>query len=156
VWLLVWVVLLQGAAGAVRWAAGIPVASLTIQLIGTTMIWWWTAYLLLGGRVGWRELLPAGLATGALLVLLSRLSHIFMPVFARANLEQFGSLGIVFTLASWLVMFGGVLIVATVLGRFVNALLTRGDAGGDAGGDAEGDAEGAGQGPTRSRLIQDG
>jgi membrane protein len=146
IWLVVWIVLIQGAAGAIRWAAGIPGASLTIQLIGTTMIWWWTAYLLLGGRVGWRELLPGGLATGALLVLLSRLSHLFMPVFARANLEQFGPLGIVFALASWLVMFGGVLIVATVLGRFVNDLVTRGD------------AEDTGDRPTRStrRLIQDG
>jgi membrane protein len=144
IWLIVWILLLQGVAGAVRWSSGAPVASLTLQLVTTTVIWWWTAYLLLGGRVGWRELMPGGIATGVLLVLLSRLSHYFMPVFARANLEQFGPLGIVFALASWLVMFGGVLIVAAVLGRFVNSLLTR-SAG-----------EGAGERPTRPRLIQEG
>ena len=149
IWLIVWILLLQGVAGAVRWSAGAPLASLTLQLVATTVIWWWTAYLLLGGRVGWRELLPGGFATGALLVLLSRASHLFMPVFARANLEQFGPLGIVFALASWLVMFGGVLIVATVLGRFVSRLLARG-----------GPEETAGVGdlPARPgrRIIQDG
>jgi membrane protein len=146
IWLVVWFLLLEGVAGAVRWSSGIPLASLTLQLVTTTMIWWWTAYLLLGGRLSWRELLPGGFATGALLVLLSRASHLFMPVFTRANLEQFGPLGIVFSLASWLVMFGGVLIVATVLGRFVNSLLARSD------------RHGADERPSRSggRLIQDG
>jgi membrane protein len=123
VWLLVWILMLQTTATLVRRTDGIPFSGLTIQMVGTTLIWWWTAHLLLGGRVSWLRLLPGGVATGALLVVLSHLSHVFMPTFVRANLEQFGSLGIVFAVASWLVTFGGVLIVATVLGRFVDGLL---------------------------------
>jgi membrane protein len=119
VWLVVWLLMLQATAALSRWTSGMPLAGLTIQLVGTTLIWWWTAHLLLGGRVSWTRLLPGGVATGAFLVTLSRLSHVFMPAFVEANLEQFGPLGIVFAVASWLVMFGGVLIVATVLGRFV-------------------------------------
>jgi membrane protein len=124
VWLVVWLMTLQTTAGVIRWTADIPFTSLALQVLGTTMIWWWTAHLLLGGRVGWWRLLPGGVATGALLVLLSRLSHLFMPAYTRANLEQFGSLGIVFAVASWLVMFGGVLIVATVVGRFAGTVLS--------------------------------
>jgi membrane protein len=124
VWLVVWILMLQATAGLIRWTAEIPFTSLTLQVVGTSLIWWWTAHLLLGGRVSWRQLLPGGIATGALLVLLSRLSHVFMPPFTRANLDQFGSLGIVFAIASWLVMVGGVLIVATVLGRFVSDVLS--------------------------------
>ena len=74
--------------------------------------------------MGWWQLLPGGVASSVLLVLLSRLSHVFMPAYTRANLEQFGSLGVVFAVASWLVMFGGVLIVATVLGRFAGDVLS--------------------------------
>ena len=128
VWLVVWLLMLQTTAALIRWTSGIPFTSLTIQLIGTSLIWWWSAHLLLTGRVSWSRLLPGGIATGVLLVLLSRLSHVFMPAFVRANREQFGTLGIVFAVASWLVTFGGVVIVATVLGRFANGLLIRAEA----------------------------
>jgi len=127
-WLLVWLVMLQATAAVSSWTDEVPLTGLTIQLLGTTLIWWWTAHLLLGARVSWLRLLPGGIATGVLLVVLSRLSHAFMPTFVQANLEQFGPLGIVFAVASWLVTFGGVLIVATVLGRFVVDLVTQEDA----------------------------
>jgi membrane protein len=124
-WLVVWIFMLQATAGLIRWSAGIPLASLTIQLVGTTLIWWWTGHLLLSGRVPWSQLLLGGVVTGVMLVTLSELSHVFMPPYTRANLEQFGPLGIVFAVASWLVVFGGVLITATVLGRLAGGLLGR-------------------------------
>jgi membrane protein len=124
VWLIGWILMLQATAGLIRFTADIPLTGPTIQLVCTSLVWWWTAHLLLGGRVTWRQLLAGGVVTGSLLVLLNQLSLVFMPAFARANLEQFGPLGIVFAVASWLVVFGGVLIVSTVLGRFVSALLT--------------------------------
>lgn len=125
VWLVGWVMLLQVTTALIRWSAPVPVTGLLIQLLSTSLIWWWTAHFLLGGRVSWWHLLPGAVATGSMLVVLSRLSHLFMPAYTRANREQFGSLGIVFAVASWLVMFGGVLIVATVAGRFVTRLLDR-------------------------------
>lgn len=48
-----------------------------------------------------------------------QVSALFLPRYAGANLEQFGPLGLVFSVASWLVLFGGVLVVATVLGRLL-------------------------------------
>jgi membrane protein len=128
VWLPVWILMLQASAALIRWTASLPFSGLAIQLVGTPLVWWWSAHLLLGGRVSWPQLLPGAVITGGLLVLLSRVSRILMPAFVRANLEQFGSLGIVFAVASWLVTFGGVLIVATVVGRFVNGLVNPVDA----------------------------
>lgn len=119
-WLLGWVAMLQVTALLLRSMTGVPLSGLfriTVQLVANTLLWWWSARLLLGGRVSWRSLLPGALLTGLFVVALGQLSALFMPRYAGANLEQFGPLGLVFSIASWLVLFGGVLVVATVLGR---------------------------------------
>jgi membrane protein len=123
VWLLGWVVMLQITALLVRSVTGVPLTGLlrvAIQLALSTLLWWWSARLLLGGRVSWRNLLPGALLTGLSVLALGQLSALFMPRYAGANLEQFGPLGLVFSIASWLVVLGGVLVVATVLGRLLS------------------------------------
>ena len=123
IWLLGWVLILQVLALLLRSVAGVPLTGLvkvTIQLAANTVLWWWTPHLLLGGAVTWRRLLPGAVLTGALVVVLSQLSALFMPRFAHANLAQFGPLGVVFSIASWLVLFGGVLVVASVGGRLLS------------------------------------
>jgi len=120
VWLIGWLLMLQVTALLMRSVSGIPLTGLvrtTIQFAANTVVWWWTSRLLLGGRVSWQRLLPGALLSGLLIVGLTRASSLFMPRFARANLEQFGPLGVVFSIGSWLVVFGGVLVVAAVVGR---------------------------------------
>jgi len=122
-WLVGWVAVLQATALLLRSLAGTPVTGvlrLMLQLLVHTLLWWWTSRLLLGGRVSWRRLLPGAVLTSLLVVALSGLSAVFMPPFTRANLEQYGPLGVVFSVGSWLVMLGGVLVVATVVGRLVS------------------------------------
>ena len=135
-WLLGWVAMLQITTLLVRSMTGVPLSGLfrtALQLLANTLLWWWSARLLLGGRVSWRDLLPGALLTGVLVVALGQLSSLFMPRFARTNLEQFGPLGVVFAVASWLVLFGGVLVVSTVLGRQLGAAVSaaRSSAGDD-------------------------
>lgn len=128
-WLLGWVAMLQITALLVRSMTGVPLSGLfriALQLLANTLLWWWSARLLLGGRVSWRNLLPGALLTGVLVVALGQLSSLFMPRFASTNLEQFGPLGVVFSVASWLVLFGGVLVVATVLGRQLGPAVSAG------------------------------
>jgi membrane protein len=141
VWILGWLAVLQATALLLRSLAAVPNSGLlrtTVQLVTNTLLWWWTSRLLLGGRVSWRRLLPGAALTAVLLVTLTRLSSVFMPPFTRSNLEQFGPLGVVFAVGSWLVLFGGVLVVATVVGRQVSLwwLPAVGDAGGGVGEDA--------------------
>jgi membrane protein len=122
-WLLGWLAVLQITGLLVRTVTGVPLTGLlrvAIELAAYTLLWWWTAHLLLGGRIAWRRLLPGAVLTGVLIVVLAQLSTLFMPRFAQANLEQFGPLGLVFSIASWLVMFGGLLVVATVVGRLLS------------------------------------
>jgi membrane protein len=122
-WLVGWVAVLQATAILLRSLAGSPVTGvlrLAFQLVVYTLLWWWTSRLLLGGRVSWRRLLPGAVVTSALVVVLSRLSTVFMPAFTRANLEQYGPIGVVFSVGSWLVVLGGVLVVATVVGRLLS------------------------------------
>ena len=120
VWIAGWVVTLQILAIALRALSDAPltrVVHLSLQLGFNVLLWWWTAHLLLGGRVRWRALLPGAVVSAVLVVLLSLASRVFMPRYARVNLEQFGPLGVVFAIASWLVLFGGVLVLAAVVGR---------------------------------------
>jgi membrane protein len=121
-WIVVWVTLLQLMALLLKALAGVVpagVVPLALQVLVNTLIWWWTAHLLLGGRVPWRDLLPGALLVSVLLVLLSTLSRLFMPRYAALNLDQYGPLGVLFAVASWLVVFGGVLVVGTVVGHML-------------------------------------
>lgn len=120
VWIAGWVVTLQILAIALRAfsdAPLTPVVHLVLQMCFNLLLWWWTAFLLLGGRVNWLALLPGAAVSAVLVVLLGTLSNVFMPRYARMNLEQFGPLGLVFAIATWLVVFGGVLVLAAVVGR---------------------------------------
>ena len=119
-WIVSWVVMLQILALVLRTLADAPlgrVLHLSLQLCFNVLLWWWTSHLLLGGRVSWRALLPLAALSAVLVITLGAASNVFMPRYARANLEQFGPLGVVFAIATWLVVFGGVLVLAAVVGR---------------------------------------
>jgi membrane protein len=122
-WILGWLLMLQVTALLLRSMTGLPATGLlrsVVQLAANTLLWWWTSRLLLGARVPWRNLLPGAVLTAALMLALTSLSGLFMPAFTRSNLEQFGPLGVVFAVGSWLVVFGGVLTLATVVGRLLS------------------------------------
>lgn len=87
------------------------------QVAAGTALWWWTPYVLLQGREPWRNLLPGALLTSLALAALTTLSGVLMPPYVAANVSQFGALGLVFAASTWLLVFGGILVVACVLGR---------------------------------------
>jgi membrane protein len=124
-WIIGWLLMLQVTALLLKSLSGIPLSGplrTLVQLTTNTLLWWWTSRLLLGPSVSWRRLLPGAALTGLSVVVLTRLSSVFMPPFTRNNLDQFGPLGVVFAVGSWLVLFGGVLVVATVVGRQLSLL----------------------------------
>lgn len=119
VWLVVWLVallfqgLVQTAFGTGR-AAGFAVA-----VVSGTLLWWWTQHLLLGGRVSWLPLLPGAVLAGVGEQLLTTGSRIYMPLAVARSMDQFGSLGSVFVLLSWLIMFFIVVTLAIAVGYVV-------------------------------------
>ncbi|WP_328302615.1 YihY/virulence factor BrkB family protein [Streptomyces sp. NBC_00435] len=118
-WLLVWLVallfqgLVQTAFGAGR-ATGF-----TLVVVSGTLLWWWTQHLLLGARIPWLPLLPGAVLAGVGEQLLTVGSRVYMPLAVERSMQQFGSLGSVFVLLSWLIGFFIVITLAIAVGYVV-------------------------------------
>lgn len=117
VWLLAWVAALvfQGLLRS-GFGAG-PVLGVPLQLVGACLMWWWTQYLLLAGRVGWRPLLPGALLTGSGVVVFSVVSGLWLPRSLRLSVERYGPLGSVFTMLTWLILFFATVVVGIAVGH---------------------------------------
>ncbi|MFF3113869.1 YhjD/YihY/BrkB family envelope integrity protein [Kitasatospora sp. NPDC057904] len=117
VWLLVWLaalvfqVALWDGFGAGRWL-GLP-----LTFLASTALWWWTQYLLLGGRVRWPPLLPGALLCGVAVVGLRVAGHVYLPRAMAHSVARFGTYGVVFTGLSWLIASFTAYTLALALGR---------------------------------------
>ena len=123
-WLLGWLVALQ-AITLVAWIGDrVDVVLLDpgwvlLRMLVAAAVWWWTLHTLLDGRVAWRHLVVPASLSGGLVVAYASGSSVVMPAYASSSAAQFGVLGLVLTVATWLVGFGGVLVVAAVVGRVI-------------------------------------
>lgn len=129
-WLLGWLVLLQVLA-LVGWArsrvdaevdhvsarALLGSVGIGVQVAVAAVLWWWTLHVLLSGRVRWAALVLPALLTGTSVVLYSAGSSLVMPRYAASSAAQYGTVGLVLAVATWLVGFAGVLVVAGIVGR---------------------------------------
>jgi membrane protein len=96
-----------------------PWRTLLLLLLGTPLVFgwsWWTQHFLLRRVVGWRLLLPGALAMTVGLVALRAAAGVFASAAITDNYRQYGPLGIVFMLLSWLVAFSVVMLGGPVLG----------------------------------------
>jgi membrane protein len=87
-----------------------------VAAIGALALWWWTPYVLLLGRVRLRSLLPCGLLTATATLVLGRVSAAILPRTIRTNERQFGTIGAVFAIQSWLVVICCAIVAAAVAG----------------------------------------
>ena len=121
-WLLGWLIGLQMVALLLQSfrSVGIPRPMLlALQVVLVTALWWWTMHVLLLGRRHLLVLLPGAVLTGVALVVYSWASGAVMPRVASGEAAQFGTLGLVLAVATWLVGFAGILVVSAVLGRVI-------------------------------------
>ncbi|MGW4055722.1 YhjD/YihY/BrkB family envelope integrity protein [Streptomyces sp. NPDC004779] len=153
VWLLalVVVVLLQAPIrdgfGAGAWL-GVPLFFLV-----ATGVWLWTQHLLLANRVPWLPLLPGALLGATTSTALGITARFYMPAALNRALAEYGALGLVLTLLSWLIVVCAALTFAFTIGAVLAHEPTlsrrlgtdrirpagpRPDAGGDTGGDTGG------------------
>jgi membrane protein len=95
-------------------------ARLGVQMLLLSLLWLVTSWVLLFGRVGWRRLALGALLTGCLGVLYNRASGEFMPAYVDANAEQFGTLGIILAVSTWLIGFAGIMVASALVGRVVS------------------------------------
>jgi len=117
VWLLGWVAALLFQAplrlgfGAGTWLG------VVLQLVSSVLLWWWTQHLLLGARIGWLPLLPGAVLAGVGMVTFVHVTGVFMPATLERSHAQFGSLGYVFTVLSWLIAGCCVMVAGIALGQ---------------------------------------
>jgi len=121
---LSWVVAWLGCLGLVNAVVnlvtdpGDPLRPL-LQMLGASAVWWGSSWMLLSGRArGWL-LLPGAVLTGLVQVLYSRGSAWLMPAYVESNAEQFGMLGVILALSTWLIGFGGIIVGGALLGRLI-------------------------------------
>jgi membrane protein len=82
-------------------------------------MWWWTPFLLLGGRVRARALIPAAVLITAAQLTAGLVSSSIVPRTIRSNESSYGPIGAVFAFQSWLVIIMGLLVVGTTLGATI-------------------------------------
>ncbi len=119
---LLWLGFLIGwsvAAGSVGpWlrTSGGPVVLGLVGFIVLTLFWWFTMWLLLGGRIRWLELLPSAIATAICWI---GMEVVFSFIFSNdviSDDKKYGSIGVVFALMSYLIAIGVVIILGAVFG----------------------------------------
>jgi membrane protein len=102
-----------------RLVRGMPAGTFLEDLVAFAAAWaLWTgaAWTLLGGRVRLRLLAAGGLLTAVGFSVLRRLSAFYLPALVASNQQQYGLLGVAFTLYSWLSACAFIIVVATVVG----------------------------------------
>jgi membrane protein len=76
----------------------------------------WTMHFLLGGRVPWRKLVPAAVATGICFAGLGVFSSFYFSSTMISDSQTYGAIGAVFTLVTWLIAIGAVINLGAVAG----------------------------------------
>jgi membrane protein len=102
-----------------RLVRGVPAGTLLEDLVtfaGGWALWTGSGWILLGGRVRLRLLAAGGLLTTVGFTVLRRLSAFYLPILVASNQQQYGLLGVAFTLYSWLSACAFIIVVATVVG----------------------------------------
>jgi len=79
---------------------------------------WAGVRLLTGGRLGWRAACPTALFTTIGLTGLGLVSRLVFSASIVSNERTYGSIGVVFTILSWLIGFGVVLIGGAIVGTW--------------------------------------
>ena len=118
---LIWLVLTvawlyaEGSIGPWVRAAG-PTVFAIVGLVAFTCFWWFTTWLLLAGRIPWRRLLPSAIATGVFYLGMDAVFAVTFSGMITSNDQKYGPIGIVFSLMSYLIAIGVVVILGAVTG----------------------------------------
>lgn len=116
-WLLGWLATVLLQAPLRHGFGGGTWLGVLLSLATSVLLWWWTQHLLLAARIGWLPLLPGAVLTGVGMVVFVYASGLFMPATMKRSIAQFGSLGYVFTLLSWLIACSCVAVAGVALGQ---------------------------------------
>jgi membrane protein len=86
------------------------------SLVGSTAFWWFSMWLLLAGRLTWRQLFPSALATGICWLGMEIVFLLIMSNMITSNYLKYGPIGLVFALMAFLIAIGVVIILGAIVG----------------------------------------
>jgi membrane protein len=98
--------------------ARVPFYIVTLGL--AVPFYWWTIHVLLLGKMPWRPLFPAAVATAVCVTGLGVFSALLFSSQIVSSDKDYGSIGVVMVLLSYLIGFGVCLHLGAVLGRLWN------------------------------------
>ncbi|GAB7188384.1 hypothetical protein ATKI12_8215 [Kitasatospora sp. Ki12] len=118
---LVWLALVVGwiALGTVagrRFHANLPVLWWITTVVACVGFWWFTMWFLLAGRVAWRRLVPCAVATAAFWTGMLVVFHFTFSDMVVGNEDEYGPIGVVFSLMSFFIAIGVVIILGASTG----------------------------------------
>ncbi|WP_042378112.1 YhjD/YihY/BrkB family envelope integrity protein [Streptacidiphilus melanogenes] len=117
---LVWIICLVGfvlVQGALRGGFGTGLwLGVPLTFLASVVLWWWTQHLLLVRRVPWLPLLPGAVLCATATSALSLSARVYMPNALNRTLHDYGSLGLVLTLLSWLIVLSAAITFGITLG----------------------------------------
>jgi membrane protein len=118
---VIWVAVLLGlliaegsVSGAERAIGQVVQAFATFAL--ATIFFGWTMHFLLAGKVPWRHLVRPALVTSLLWLALALLSPIYFSATLVDDSKTYGTIGVVFTILTWFVLIGGVIVLGAAIG----------------------------------------
>lgn len=101
---------------ALRHVDGHTVISGTIAFLGTVAFFWWAMHFLLAGRVRWRDLFPSAAGIAVLWVFLEIFAAVYFASTVVSDSRTYGTIGVVFSLMTWFIAVGAVIVLGTALG----------------------------------------
>jgi membrane protein len=118
-WLVGAALLFVGGAAAttvLRWLPG-PVAPLAILVAFAVSfgLWLWTSRVLPNTNLPWKALVPGALVGAIGLEILKIAGAYYVPKAVASSSQLYGSLGIVFAVLAWLLLFGRLVVYSAVL-----------------------------------------
>jgi membrane protein len=81
---------------------------------------WWTTHFLLRGQISWRRLWPSAVATGVGFVALGVFSRFYFSSSIISDDRTYGAIGAVFSLMTWLIGIGVVIMFGATAGAVWN------------------------------------
>ncbi len=111
---------LEALTGEHTGPAGGHLLTFICEFAIAVLFWWWTVHSLLNGKVGWRGLLPAALATGFCLTGLAVFSRLLFSGSVTSGDKSYGPIGVVLVLLYYLIGAGVCLLLGAAFGRTWN------------------------------------
>ncbi|MFF2203357.1 ribonuclease BN [Streptomyces sp. NPDC058145] len=91
---------------------------IVVSVLSGVLFFWWGQRFLLGGQVNWRRLLPGAIATVAGLAGLRVFSYLVFTPLIVTNALNYGAVGTVLVVESWLIGVGFVVYGGALFGRW--------------------------------------